>query len=186
LFFDEELNSQLLEGGAKSGSSLSNSKDSSIRRKKTKGVDAAVPVPDEDQAGFIKKTFGLFSVMILFQLVYILIIAQEPKKCVKQGSEEVCKSKEGGMREMAAQMVLLATGIVLSIISTVIMVCSKSQKKDVNVGVGYGCWLIFTIGMTLVAGYIAARMDATKILAAEITTLVTTLICTFFGGKFLK
>jgi len=86
LFFDEELNSQLLEGGAKSGSSLS----SSSRRKSKAGKEAAVPVPDEDQAGFIRKTFGLFSVMILFQLVYILIIAQEPKKCVKQGSSEVC------------------------------------------------------------------------------------------------
>jgi len=87
---------------------------------------------------------------------------------------------------MATQMALLATGIVLSIISTVIMVCSKSQKKNVNVGVGYGCWFIFTIGMTLVVGCIAARMNATKILAAEITTLVATLICTFFGGQILK
>ena len=28
-----------------------------------------------DVAGFINKTFGLFSVMIAFQLVYVLIIA---------------------------------------------------------------------------------------------------------------
>ena len=39
--------------------------------------------------------------------------------------------------------------------------------------------------MTLVAGFTAAKKDANTILAAEIGTMVATLICTLFGGRIL-
>ena len=66
------------------------------------------------------------------------------------------------------------------------MVCNKSKNLPVNVYVGYLCWLLFTVGMTLLAGTMACRLNATKILAIEITTMVATLACTFFGGSFVK
>jgi len=86
LFFTEELKSHLLEGGAAADDteapakkSMSSSLSSSLKKSKNKkGVkETGVVIPDEDQAGFVKKTFGLFSVMILFQLVYVIMIAME-------------------------------------------------------------------------------------------------------------
>ena len=86
LFFTEELKSQLLEGGAADDTEAPAKKglsNSSIKRKSKKGgggSSVGTAVPDEDQAGFVKKTFGLFSVMILIQLVYVLMIAMEAQK----------------------------------------------------------------------------------------------------------
>jgi len=127
-----------------------------------------------DVNGFIGKTFGLFSVMIAFQLVYVLLIAKEGVK------------DKGGVREFAAGMPSLILGIVLAFISTAVMVCKKSSGSPIPVGLGYVMWLLFTVGMTFIMGTIAARKSATIILAAEISTMVTTLFCTFFGGRLLK
>jgi len=178
LFFTEELKSHLLEGGAADDTEAQVKKNMSSSLKKSKnkkgGKDTGTVIPDEDQAGFVKKTFGLFSVMILFQLVYVLMIAMEEKKTV------------GGFRSFAKNMATCGAGIAMSIVAVAYMVCAKSSKKDINVVVGYICWLLFTVGMTLVAGTVAARMDTKKILAAEISTMVATLACTLFGGKLLK
>jgi len=81
LFFTEELKSHLLEGGAADDTEApaKKSMSSSLKKSKNKkgGKETGEVIPDEDQVGFVKKTFGLFSVMILFQLVYVLMIAME-------------------------------------------------------------------------------------------------------------
>jgi len=188
LFFTEELKSHLLEGGAADDTEAQVKKNMSSSLKKSKnkkgGKDTGTVIPDEDQAGFVKKTFGLFSVMILFQLVYVLIIAMEAQK--KGSKKGEMNNVAGGIRDFATSMATCGAGIAMSIVAVAYMVCAKSGKKDVNVVVGYICWLLFTVGMTLVAGTIAARMNAKKILAAEISTMVATLACTLFGGKLLK
>ena len=57
-------------------------------------------------------------------------------------------------------MATCGAGIVMSIVAVAYMVCAKSGKKDIKVAVGYACWLLFTVGMTLVAGTVAARLNA--------------------------
>ena len=96
------------------------------------------------------------------------------------------KNVEGGIRAFAISTAACGAGIAMSIVAVAYMVCAKSSKKDVNVVVGYICWLLFTVGMTLVVGTVAARKDTKKILAAEISTMVATLACTLFGGKLVK
>ena len=100
LFFTEELKSQLLEGGAPDDTEAPAKNDlsnSSIKRNPKK-VDngRGIPVPDEDQAGFVRKTFGLFSVMILIQLVYVLMIAREAQKAGRRKGEMA--NVDGGIR----------------------------------------------------------------------------------------
>ena len=51
----------------------------SPRGRKGQGKKKSKRIPDDDQPGFINKTFGLFSIIILFQLVYVLIIYQDPE-----------------------------------------------------------------------------------------------------------
>ena len=162
LFFTEELKSHLLEGGdTEAAVKPKGLSGSSLRKKSKKGgsdVDAGTAVPDEDQAGFVKKTFGLFSVMILFQLVYVLMIAMEAQKEGKQKGN--MSNVDGGIRAFATSMATCGVGIVMSIVAVAYMVCAKSGKKDIKVAVGYACWLLFTVGMTLVAGTLAARLNA--------------------------
>lgn len=44
-----------------------------------------------------------------------------------------------------------------------------------------------TIGLSLAAGFVAARKDSgNKVLVVEIATLVVAFICVFLGGKILK
>ena len=87
---------------------------------------------------------------------------------------------------MAAQTNTFYIGMVSAISSTAIMVCSKSYGKNVHVSVAYLCWLTFAIGMALVVGFLAAKTGSPKFLAAEISTLIGTLYCTFLGGRFLR
>ena len=70
LFFDEQLNLELLEGGV---SSIDEDEKKSYKR---------LPQPsmsEKDRAPFIRKTFGLFTVMILFQMIYIIGITKDTK-----------------------------------------------------------------------------------------------------------
>jgi len=96
--------------------------------------------------------------MILFQLVYVLMIAMEAQKEGKQKGN--MPNVDGGIRAFATSMATCGVGIVMSIVAVAYMVCAKSGKKDINVAVGYACWLLFTVGMTLVAGTLAARLNA--------------------------
>ena len=80
----------------------------------------------------------------------------------------------------------LILGIVLAFVSTGVMVCKKSGNKPIPVGLGYAMWLFFTVGMTLIMGNIAARKSAKIILAAEISAMVSTLFCSYFGGRLLR
>jgi len=66
LFFDEELNLELLEGGT-----IEVMYDMTKERKKK---PEAPNMPDEDRAGFVRKTFGLFFLMILAQVYYVVRI----------------------------------------------------------------------------------------------------------------
>ena len=125
----------------------------------------------EDQAGFIQKTFGLFSVMILFQLIYVVLIALD--------------EKSEGIKKFAGGMTALVTGIVMALIALVIVLMSKQASVPLPASKGYPSWLLFTVGMTLVAGYTAAKKDTMTILVAEIGTMVATVLCTLFGGRIL-
>lgn len=129
-----------------------------------------MPVPDEDKAGFIQKVYGLFSFQVATQLIYVLLITQS--------------DKDGGLVTFAKGWAALAVGIILAIIATFVVVKAKSDGQ-IPASKGYACWLLQTVGLTLVAGFIAAKRDPKTILAAEIATCTVAIVCTFFGGKLL-
>lgn len=165
LYFDLENSSSLLEGGAKT------SKKDKKKSSSKKGIKIKpTPVPAEDMSGFVQKVYGLFSFQVATQLIYVLLLSQTEQK--------------GGLHDFAKSWYTLAAGLVLTIIATVVVVMAKGNGS-VPASKGYACWLLQTIGLSLVAGFIAAKKDPKTILAAEIATIVVTMVCTLFGGKLL-
>ena len=78
-------------------------------------------------------------------------------------------------------------GAGMALLAVICVVYGKNKKKRIRLPawIGYPAWIIFTAGMTLVAGYIASNKDAKTILAAEIGTITTTLICTLLLAREL-
>ena len=139
LFFDLENKKPFLAEGGKPAKKTSKNKSSSGKKKdKVKSL----PVPEEDKSGFIQKVYGLFSFQVATQLIYVILISQS--------------DKAGGLVTFAKSWTALAVGIILAIIATFVVVKAKSDGQ-VPVGKGYACWLLQTVGLTLVAGFIAAK-----------------------------
>lgn len=125
LFFDEELNSTLLEGG---GAKMSRSKrggSSELSGSKRKGKDKSAPIPDAEQDGFIRKTYGLFSVAVLVQLIYAVAI-----------------SKNKDLAAFASNMGIMAGATILVIVATAIVVMKKNGAEALPTGLGYACWTL--------------------------------------------
>lgn len=180
LFFDEEHTQPFFEGsevekGKKRKSSLDGSKRGHGKSKKNQLKEKHEPIPDEDQEGFIRKTFGLFSVAIALQLTWVIIVSQQ--------------TDDSSLRKMAKNFVGLFAAIVVVIIATTLVVLKKGAGNPVPNGMGYACWAMQACGLTYVVGFMAARKKAESaeiVLVAEIATIIIALLCTFFGGKLLK
>ena len=105
---------------------------------------------EKDRAPFIRKTFGLFTAMILFQTIYIIGITKDTK---------------GDLTNFAKNSNTMWTGIWMTLIPVIFMVYKKRRYKPVHVVLGYLCWFIYTAGLVLLAGNLAVRNgDPTKIL----------------------
>ena len=117
-----------MEGGAADDTEapVKKSLSSSLKKSRSKkgGKETGEEIPDEDQAGFVRKTFGLFSVMILIQLVYVLMIAREAQKAGRRKGEMA--NVDGGIRLFASNMAALLGGILMSIVAVAYMVSAKS------------------------------------------------------------
>ena len=84
--------------------------------------------------------------MVAMQLGYVLFLRQQGDK-----SDAV---------KLATKTWMLFIGIILAGISTGIVIYKKSNG-GVGTGLGYACWLIQGIGLTICAGWAAARVDTT-------------------------
>ena len=124
LFFDEELNSTLLEGGNKV-SKRSRGGSSELSGSKRKGKEKPVPIPDAEQDGFIRKTYGLFSVAVLVQLIYVVAI-----------------SKDANLAKFASNIGIMAVASILHIVAIVIVVMKKNSAEPLPTGLGYACWIL--------------------------------------------
>ena len=121
---DEELNSTLLEGGAKVSKSRRGG-SSELSGSKRKGKEKPVPIPDAEQDGFIRKTYGLFSVAVLVQLIYVVAI-----------------SKNADLAKFAGTVWIMALASVLHIVAIAIVVMKKNGAEALPTGLGYACWTL--------------------------------------------
>ena len=168
LFFDEELNSTLLEGGGNRVSKRSRGGSSEVSSSR-KGKQKPQPVADEEQDGFIRKTYGLFSVAVLVQLIYVVAI-----------------SKNKDLATFASNITLMAVATVLHIVAIAVVVMKKNSNETVGTGLGYACWTLQTIGLTYTMGFAAAKKDPNVMIAGECGALVLAVVCTALGPKILK
>jgi hypothetical protein len=84
-------------------------------------------------------------------------------------------------------MWVLGTSIVVAVLATALVVMKKNSAEPLSNSIGYPCWALQTIGLSLLAGHLAAKKDyGNKVLVVEIATIVVAFICTFLGGKILK
>lgn len=152
---------------------MDGSKRSMGKSKKKQMEKEYTKMPDEDQAGFIRKTYGLFSCAIAMQLVWVILITQQ--------------EKDGALRAFAKNFLFVFIAGALVIVATTLVLLKKSSKEPVPTAMGYACWAMQAIGLSYIAGFMAARKDnATTVLVVEISLIVITIICTFFGGQLLK
>lgn len=180
LFFDEELNKSFLEGGdgdatpvTTSKRSLSGSKRGGLGSKSSK--NKAVPLPDDEQEGFIRKTYGLFSAAVLTQLIWVIVVVSQPD--------------DSGLKKFCKNIGALIGFLAMAVIATGLVICKKSAKEPIPTGMGYACWFLQTIGLAFCVGFLAAKKGGDKanmVLVAEIATMLIAVVCTFFGGKLLK
>lgn len=125
LFFDEELNSTLLEGGKDKVSKSRRGGSSELSGSKRKGKAKPEPVADEEQDGFIRKTYGLFSVAVLVQLIYVVAI-----------------SKNKDLATFASNIGIMAVATIVHIVAIALVVMKKNSNETLGTGMGYVCWTL--------------------------------------------
>ena len=181
LFFDEELNSVLLEGGYNYGYIGEPKKLKWVHAKysldKTgMALISRMPapvMPNKDRTGFIRKTFGLFAVMILIQAIYI---------------NSINKDTTGNFKKFALHKNTMWSGFWMTIIPVVYMLYKKSYYKPVHAVISSLCWLVYTAGLTLWGGSFAAMCESktlTTILVVQISTMITCLGCICLGARLV-
>ena len=72
-------------------------------------------------------------------------------------------------------------------VAIVTVVCKKANQVPLPHHIGVPCWIIQTIGLSYVAGYIAAAcLNAKVVLVGEIASISLAILASFFGGKLLN
>jgi len=190
MYLDPESRKQpLLEGGAPAS--------------ETGGVDApASEVRDQqnnrvypkgpDREKLIQKTYGMFALQLLPQVILVALIVNSKMNCSavdESGKIDFnlkCESMDGLIQFYTSKKLLWLSAI-LSIVATVIVVCKKANRDKLDSTLAYSCWVVQTISLCQVAGSIAAQCsDARVVVVAEIATLALAIIAFFCGGKLIN
>lgn len=133
----------------------------------------------------------MFAFQVLPQLIIALSLVKRLRKCQKttDGNDDKVDEclKADGLHQFFSSELLLWFNIILAMVAIVTVVCKKVNQVPLSHHIGVPCWIMQTIGLSYVAGYLAATcFDAQVVLLGEIASISLAILASFFGGKLLN